>query len=122
MPIEDKIDCPALHKRNSSYPFSDRMPCTVRILKTVTAAPMPDIGLAYIKGNAPEAKADQTYPVWTNSHGAVTAVMGDGIRLRLRPAEFEVDSWHHLTDEQAPPHPEPMAWVWYCLLVDLRRG
>jgi len=37
--------------------------------------------------------------------------MEDGISLGLRPAKFEVNSWHHLADEQAPPHPEPMAWV-----------
>ncbi|WP_238347317.1 hypothetical protein [Pseudomonas taiwanensis] len=111
MSTEYKIDCPALHKRSSSYPFGDRVPRTVRMLKTVTADPMPGIGLAYIKGNAPVAKAGQTYPVWTNSHGAVTAVMGDGVRLGLRPAEFEVDSWHNLAAEPAQQHPEPLAWM-----------
>ena len=49
MPIENEIDCPALHKRSSSYPFGDRVPRTVRILKTVTANPMRGVGLAYIK-------------------------------------------------------------------------
>lgn len=112
MPTENKIDCPALHQRSDSYPFGDRVPRTVRMLKTVTADPMPGIGLAYIKGDAPVAKEGQTYPVWTNSHGAVTAVMEDGTRLGLRPEEFEVDSWHHIADEQAPqPHPEPIAWM-----------
>lgn len=112
MPTENKIDCPALHKRSESYPFGNQVPRTVRMLKTVTADPMPGIGLAYIKGNAPVAKAGQTYPVWTNSHGAVTAVMEDGTRLGLRPAEFEVESWHHLAAEPAPqPHPEPIAWM-----------
>ena len=112
MPTENKIDCPALHQRSDSYPFGDRVPRTVRMLKNVTADPMPGIGLAYIKGDAPVAKAGQTYPVWTNSHGAVTAVMGDGIRLGLRPAEFEVDSWHNLAAEPAPqPNPEPIAWM-----------
>ncbi len=84
MPTENNIDCPALHKRSSSYPFGDRVPRTVRMLKTVTADPMPGIGLAYVKGDAPVAKAGQTYPVWTNSHGAVTAVMEGGTRLGLR--------------------------------------
>ncbi|MDD2108857.1 hypothetical protein [Pseudomonas asiatica] len=111
MPTETTIDCPALHQRSDSYPFGDRVPRTVRMLKTVTADPMPGIGLAYIKGDAPVAKAGQTYPVWTNSHGAVTAVMEDGTRLGLRPAEFEVDSWHHLAPEPAPQHPEPIAWM-----------
>ncbi|EPM7285083.1 hypothetical protein [Pseudomonas aeruginosa] len=101
MPTENKIDCPALHNRSSSYPFGDRVPRTVRMLKTVTADSMPGIGLAYIKGDSPVAKAGQTYPVWTNSHGAVTAVMGDGARLGLRPAEFEVGNWHHLATAPA---------------------
>lgn len=111
MPTENQIDCPALHKRSSSYPFGDRVPRTVRMLKTVTADPMPGIGLACLKGNAPVAKAGQTYPVWTNSHGAVTAVMEDGTRLGLRPAEFEVDCWHDLATAPAAPHPEPIAWM-----------
>ena len=112
MATENQIDCPALHQRSDIYPFGDRVPRTVRMLKTVTADPMPGIGLAYIEGNAPVAQAGQTYPVWTNSHGAVTAVMGGGMRLGLRPAEFEVDSWHDLAAAPAPqPHPEPIAWM-----------
>ncbi|WP_323115424.1 hypothetical protein [Pseudomonas guariconensis] len=111
MPTENKIDCPALHQRSDIYPFGDRVPRTVRMLKTVTADPMPGIGLAYIKGDAPVAKEGQTYPVWTNSHGAVTAVMEDGARLGLRPAEFEVDSWHHPAAGPAPQQPEPIAWM-----------
>lgn len=94
---EPHIDCPALRKRSSSYPFGDRVPRAVRMLTTVTADPMPGIGLAYIKGDAPVAKAGQSYLVWTNSHGAVAAVMPDGSHLGLRPAEFEVDAWHDLS-------------------------
>lgn len=101
MPTENQIDCPALHERSSSYPFGDRVPRTVRMLKTVTPDPMPGIGLSYIKGEAPVAQVGQTYHVWTNSHGAVSAVMDDGTRLGLRPAEFEVDSWHQLATEPA---------------------
>jgi len=37
--------------------------------------------------------------------------MEDGTRLGLRPAEFEVDSWHHLEADPAPQHPEPIAWM-----------
>lgn len=100
MPKENRIDCPALHKRSNSYPFGDRVPRTVRMLETVTPDPMPGIGLAYIKGDVPVAKIGRTYLVWTNSHGAVAAVMPDGGHLGLRPAEFEVDSWYGL-----PPAP-----------------
>ncbi|MFG0460900.1 hypothetical protein ACF8GG_16355 [Pseudomonas sp. yb_1] len=84
------------------------MPRTVRMLVTATADRIPGVELSHY----PEAEAGQTYRVWTNSHGAVVAVMDDGNRLGLRPAEFEVDSWHHLAAEPAPqPHPEPIAWM-----------
>lgn len=97
MPTEKRIDCPALHKRSNSYPFGDRVPRTVRMLKTVTADPMPGIGFAYIKGDVPVVKKDSIHLVWTNSHGAVAAVMPDGSHLGLRPAEFEVDTWYELS-------------------------
>ncbi len=37
MIIEPEIDCPALHHRAQGYPFGDRVPRTVRMVKTVTA-------------------------------------------------------------------------------------
>ncbi|WP_233456901.1 hypothetical protein [Pseudomonas monteilii] len=108
MPTENKIDCPAFHKRFGGYPYGDRVPRTVRMLVTVTSDRIPGVDPAH----TPEARAGQTYPAWTNSHGAVVAVMDDGARLGLRPAEFEVDSWHHLAAAPAQqPHPEPIAWM-----------
>ena len=101
MPTENRIDCPALHKRSNSYPFGDRVPCTVRMLKTVTADPMPIIGFAYIKGDIPVCRENQIFPAWTNSHGAVAAVLPNGKHLGLRPAEFEVDTWHDFAQETA---------------------
>ncbi|VVP79033.1 DUF4406 domain-containing protein [Pseudomonas fluorescens] len=101
MPTENRIDCPALHKRSNSYPFGDRVPCTVRMVKNVTADPMPGIGLAYIKGSVPLAKQYNIYQAWTNSHGAVAAVMPDGCHLGLRPDEFEVYTWHELSPAPA---------------------
>ena len=56
MPTENRIDCPALHKRSNSCPFGERVPRTVRMLKTVAANPMPGIGFAYIKGDVPVAQ------------------------------------------------------------------
>lgn len=101
MPTENRIDCPALHKRSNNYPFGDRVPCTVRMVKTVTADPMPGIGLAYIKGSVPVANQNDIYQAWTNSHGAVAAVMPDGRHLGLRPGEFEVYTWHDLAPAPA---------------------
>ncbi|TFF13687.1 DUF4406 domain-containing protein [Pseudomonas sp. BCA14] len=97
MPTENHIDCPALHRRREFYPYGDRVPRTVRMLKTVTADLMPRIGLAYIRGEHPVAEAGHSYPAWTNSLGAVAAVMPDGSRLGLRKEEFEVDTWHDLS-------------------------
>ncbi|WP_253250454.1 hypothetical protein [Pseudomonas putida] len=107
MPTENKIDCPAFHKRFGGYPYGDRVPRTVHMLVTVTSDRIPGVEPAH----TPEARAGQAYPAWTNSHGAVVAVMDDGARLGLRPAEFEVESWHHLAGEAAPQHPEPIAWM-----------
>ncbi|MFK9003978.1 DUF4406 domain-containing protein [Pseudomonas pergaminensis] len=101
MPTEKRIDCPALHKRSNSYPFGSRVPCTVRMLKNVTADPMPGIGLAYIKGTVPLAMQNNIYDAWTNSHGAVAAVMPDGRHLGLRPGEFEVYTWHDFSSAPA---------------------
>ncbi|QXE10700.1 DUF4406 domain-containing protein [Pseudomonas sp. AN-B15] len=94
MPKENIIDCPALHERSTSYPFGDRVPRTVRMLKAVTADPMPDY--VYVNGDLPVANVGQSYVAWTNIYGAVAAVMPDGKRLGLRPTEFEVDTWHEL--------------------------
>lgn len=97
MPKEIRINCPALYKRSNSYPFGERVPRTVRMLKTVTADPMPVIGFAYIQGDIPICPENQIFPAWTNSHGAVAAVLPNGKHLGLRPAEFEVDTWHELS-------------------------
>lgn len=87
------IDCPALHQRREGYPFGHRVPRTVRMLRTTTADPMPIIGFGYIKGEVPRAPQGQEFPAWTNSLGAVSAVMPDGSKLGLRPNEFEVATW-----------------------------
>ncbi|EJZ58512.1 hypothetical protein I1A_002840 [Pseudomonas fluorescens R124] len=101
MPAETIIDCPALHTRSKGFPFGDRVPCTVLMVKNVTADPMPGIGYAYIKGSMPMAKQDSVYEAWTNSHGAVAAVLPDGRHLGLRPGEFEVYTWHDLSPAPA---------------------
>lgn len=103
MPTENRIDCPALHKRSKNYPFGDRVPRTVKMFTTAVADPMPGIGSALLRGDGPICPEGQIFPVWTNSHGAVAAVLPDGRRLGLRPAEFEVDTWHELSPAPAAP-------------------
>lgn len=94
MSQDNTIDCPALHSRLPGYPYGDQVPRTVRMQKTVTPDPMMGAQLS-----SPEAKAGQIYNVWTNSYGAVVAVMDDGSRLGLRPDEFEVDTWYPASGE-----------------------
>lgn len=101
MPTENVIDCPALHKRSKSYPFGDRVPRTVKMFTTAVADPMPGIGSALLRGESPICPEGEIFPVWTNSHGAVAAVLPDGRRLGLRPSEFEVDTWHDLAPAPA---------------------
>jgi hypothetical protein len=103
MPTENRIDCPALHKRSKSYPFGDRVPRTVKMFTPVVADPMPGIASALLQGDGPICPEGKIFTVWTNSHGAVAAVLPDGRRLGLRPSEFEVDTWHDLAP--APPAP-----------------
>lgn len=100
MTMEHEIDCPALHNRAAGYPFGERVPRTVRMVKTVTADPMPVIGFTYITGAVPTAVISQTFRAWTNSHGAVAAVMPDGQRLGLKPGDFEVASWHDASPQK----------------------
>lgn len=97
MPTENIIDCPALHKRSKSYPFGDRVPRTVKMFTTVTADPMPGVASALLQGDSPICREGEIFSVWTNSHGAVAAVLPNGKHLGLRPAEFEVDTWHDLS-------------------------
>lgn len=101
MPTENRIDCPALHKRSNSYPFGDRVPRTVKMFTTVVADPMPGIASALLQGDGPICPEGQIFPAWTNSHGAVAAVLPDGKHLGLRPSEFEVDTWHDLSPAPA---------------------
>lgn len=101
MPTENHIDCPALHKRSNSYPFGDRVPRTVKMFTTVVADPMPGIASTLLQGDGPICPEGQIFPAWTNSHGAVAAVLPDGKHLGLRPSEFEVDTWHDLSPAPA---------------------
>lgn len=89
------IDCPALHKLSEHYParFGGRIPKTIRMLKTVlpdmTGVPVLD---AQCEGIIAEIACH--YPAWTNSHGAVCAVLDNGQKIGVKPDEFEVIEWY----------------------------
>ena len=72
------------------YParFGDKVPKTIRVLRRVTA----DWPISLSKPDLVCPKGE-TFPAWTNSHGAVSAIMPNGERLGLYPSEFEVVEW-----------------------------
>jgi hypothetical protein len=40
------------------------------------------------------AERGMLYPAYTNSHGAVSAVMDNKQKLGVKPDEFEITEWH----------------------------
>lgn len=93
MSENETVDCPALHELAQDYPirFAKRVPKTIVMRQTV----VPDLGWL-LKGDDRRIVAiqDCIYKAWTNSHGAVAAVMNNGKMLGVKPDEFQVDSWH----------------------------
>jgi hypothetical protein len=93
------IDCPALHARLKGYPFGDRIPSKIKMRRTVIS----DFPMFLRPGEAALlAIGSETYDAWTNSYGAVAAVMPNGKTLGVKPDEFEVVEWFdptHLPDE-----------------------
>lgn len=86
---------PALRHQSDWYPehFDGRVPRRVRMLMTVR----PDFPfLLPAERRDMVAERGATYEVQCNSHGAVTAILGDGEKelLGLKPAEFEIVEWH----------------------------
>jgi hypothetical protein len=86
------VDCPALKVRHidQGYPFGDRVPSKIKMRRTVTS----DFPF-FLKTDegALVAYGGQTYDAWTNSYGAVAAVMPNGKNLGVKPDEFEVIEW-----------------------------
>lgn len=88
---------PAMDWRSHLYPaaYRDRVPKFVRTPRAV-ASDIPFAALIYrVAGETiPSTEAGGVYPAWTNSHGAVAAVLPDGRGLGLKPGEFEVVEWY----------------------------
>ena len=70
-----------------NYPtrFEGRVPKTVLICGNVRSSMFIDPAL--------HATFGETYPAWTNRHGAVSAILPCGNKLGLYPYEFEVVEW-----------------------------
>lgn len=85
--MEKYMESPALKQRLNGYPkkWNDKVPLKVKLTKHVVSD-LPFSKLAAYSG--------QTYNVWVNSHGAVSAIMAGDELLGLKPDEFEVTEWH----------------------------
>lgn len=84
---------PAVRHQSDHYPprFAGLVPLLVR--PTMVVRPDWPIPLIDPKARDMAVVPTEVYPVWTNSHGAVTAYLPDGERLGLKPNEFEVVTW-----------------------------
>jgi len=80
------MSSPAFVERSEHYPahWKGRVPTTVGMLKTVRSELPPCMGPVLV------AAAEEIFPVYVNSHGAVSAVFPDGSFLGLKPMEFVV--------------------------------
>lgn len=85
---------PALQRLAPEYPerFAKRVPRRVRVLRTVRPC-FPFSGQPAVAG--------QEYLAWTNSYGAVSAILPDA-NLGLMPDEFEVVEWAGETTAAQP--------------------
>lgn len=72
------------------YPerFGDRVPKLVRTTRRVAV----DWPICLSKPDC-VAHAGDVFPAWTNSYGAVSAILPNGEKLGLYPSEFEVVEW-----------------------------
>lgn len=94
MSEETILDCPAMHSQSEDYPtrFMGRVPKTIRMRRAVQAdEPMRSLSEEW---RGVIAEHGMLYPAYTNSHGAVSAVLDDGKKLGVKPDEFEIVTWH----------------------------
>ena len=79
---------PALKERSKHYPkeFGDGVPRLVQVNRRVRS------DVPFLDRVPMVARPRQVYLAWTNSHGAVSAILPGG-RLGLMPHEFEVVTW-----------------------------
>ncbi len=86
------LKSPALRARKGGYPdrFCGKVPRLIRPRRTIR----PD--LPFLAQPGCVARAENVYLAWTNSYGAVAAVIPGG-NLGLKPDEFEVVEWADLS-------------------------
>ncbi len=86
------LSSPALRIRKLGYParFEGRVPRLVRTRQVIRS------DIPSLAPPACVARPENVYLAWTNSYGAVAAVLSDG-KLGLKPDEFDVIEWADLS-------------------------
>ena len=94
MTVRQIVDCPALSCRwqDKGYPFGNRIPLTIKFTQTVR----PDFPMS--ADRTAEGHEGDMFPAWTNSYGAVSALMPDGKLLGVKPNEFVVTEWLEIVE------------------------
>jgi hypothetical protein len=91
--MDDAIDygpATTVRRHDKGYPFGDRYPIAIRMKRSARSDTLCGIEIA----QPPLlANAGAVYPAWTNSYGAVCAILADGKKLGLYPDEFDVVEW-----------------------------
>ncbi len=79
-------ESPALKKQSKHYPanWNGKVPKIIRMLQFVHSD---------IPGDDVAAIRYEKYPAWTNQNGSVSAILENGIKLGVKPGEFEVIEW-----------------------------
>jgi hypothetical protein len=96
-PSVGALECPALHARSSQYPYGDRVPKRIRMIKTVVPDLVVGAGIVLYENDLPQiALTGMTLQAWTHNSGAVAAVFPNGERLSLKKGDFEVIEWTEL--------------------------
>lgn len=86
-------ESPAFAYKSYSYPYGERQPYKVKMLKTVES----DLSFMVLKETAVEG---EVYEVYTNSNGAMSVYLPSGNRLGIKPGEFEIVEWYEEDDVQ----------------------
>lgn len=92
-PIKEIImSSPALKELSDLYPLNryGKVPLKIKMATTVKS----DLPMFMQSKSDTVAYAGKEYFVWCNSHGAMYAILPNGERLGIRPAECEIIEWH----------------------------
>lgn len=86
-------ESPAFQYKSDDYPYGERQPYKVKMLKTITS----DIPYMVLEETAEKG---EIYEVYTNSNGAMSVYLPSGDKLGIKPGEFEIVKFYEDGDEE----------------------